>query len=127
MTTLWLLWRTNVGKSTLFNKLLGTHRAIVTDISWTTKELLVDNTDINWRKVQLIDSPWLDSFEEEVDDFRVQEMIINAWMQDKTILVVNKLDGKVFSDEVYTLLAEWYALWFTHVMPTSAIQASNYR
>ena len=145
---LWLLWRTNVWKSTLFNKLLWTHRAIVTDISWTTRELLVDNADINWRKIQLIDSPWLDSFEEEIpflntiiessdlllfmvdgkvdpgqDDFRIQKMIIDSGMQDKTILVVNKLDGKVFSDEVYMLLAEWYSLWFEHVLPTSAMQA----
>ncbi len=150
MTTLWLLWRTNVWKSTLFNKLLWTHRAIVTDISGTTRELLVDNSDIHWRKVQLIDSPWLDSFEEEVpflntiiessdlllfmvdgkvdpwhDDYRVKEMIVSAWMQDKTILVVNKLDGKVFNDEVHMLLAEWYSLWFEHVMPTSAMQAEG--
>lgn len=97
-----------------------------------------------------MDSPWLDSFEEEIpfletiikssdvllfmvdgkvdpwhDDIRVKEMIINAWMLDKTILVVNKLDGKVFTDEVYNLLAEWYSLWFSHVLPISAEQAEG--
>lgn len=147
---LWLLWRTNVGKSTLFNKLLGTHRAIVTDIAGTTRELLIDTTEFNGRHFEIIDSPGLESLEEEIpflehiiamsdllifvvdwkedpghDDFRIQKMIIDAWMQDKTLLVVNKLDGKVFTDEVYTLLAERYSLWFSHVLPTSAMQAEG--
>ncbi|MBP7848564.1 50S ribosome-binding GTPase [Patescibacteria group bacterium] len=52
-----LVGRTNVGKSTLFNRLLGTFRAIVTDIPGTTRELLREEKIINGRDVTLVDSP----------------------------------------------------------------------
>jgi translation elongation factor EF-Tu-like GTPase len=36
-------------------------------------------------------------------------MIIAAAKKEKTLLVVNKLDGKVYSDERHMILAERYA------------------
>jgi hypothetical protein len=36
-------------------------------------------------------------------------MIIDAGKKEGTLLVVNKLDGKVYSDERHMILAEWYA------------------
>lgn len=50
----------------LFNQLLGTHRAIVTDIPGTTRELLRDEVELAGKICQLIDSPGLLNFEEEV-------------------------------------------------------------
>ena len=42
MLTIGLIGCTNAGKSSLFNKLIGTHRAIVTDIHGTTRDILSD-------------------------------------------------------------------------------------
>ncbi len=61
-----LIGATNVGKSTLFNRLIGTHRAIVTDIAGTTRDIITDNTEFGGVTVQVSDSPGLDNFSEEL-------------------------------------------------------------
>ncbi|MEI7478417.1 MAG: GTPase [bacterium] len=62
-----LVGAANVGKSTLFNRLIGTYRAIVTNIAGTTRELLRDRS--TWeelKNVEIIDSPGLLDFHEEL-------------------------------------------------------------
>jgi len=66
MIRIGLVGRTNVGKSTLFNRLLGTFRAIVTDIAGTTRELLHEEGHIKHIPVTFVDSPGLADFEQEV-------------------------------------------------------------
>ncbi|MCB0326041.1 MAG: tRNA uridine-5-carboxymethylaminomethyl(34) synthesis GTPase MnmE [Bdellovibrionales bacterium] len=46
----------NAGKSTLFNALLGSERAIVTDIAGTTRDTLEEEIWIEGRNIRLIDS-----------------------------------------------------------------------
>lgn len=143
MLTIWLVGRTNVWKSSIFNRLVGSHRAIVTDISGTTRELIREVRD----GVMFIDSPGLATFDEErpfleevieqsdlllfvVDakeaywqhDDVIKAMIIAAAKKEKTLLVVNKLDGKVYSDERHMILAERYAQWFEELAWVSAEQ-----
>ena len=143
MLTIWLVGRTNVWKSSIFNRLIGSHRAIVTDISGTTRELIHEERD----GVVFIDSPGLATFDEErpfleeviadsdlilfvVDskeaygqhDDVIKWMIIDAGKKEGTLLVVNKLDGKVYSDERHMILAEWYAQWFEELVGVSAEQ-----
>ena len=140
-----IIGRTNVWKSTLFNALIWSHRAIVTDISWTTKELIQEVRKIWNREYMLIDSPWLDTFEEELpfieaiiehsdlllfvvdwkvepssQDEAIKEMIIKAWMKSKTLFLVNKLDWIINGPREDEFMAEWRAWWFEHTSGMSA-------
>jgi tRNA modification GTPase len=48
--------RPNVGKSSIFNKLAGTDRAIVTAIAGTTRDLVTETVDIHGMAVTLVDT-----------------------------------------------------------------------
>lgn len=54
-----LMGRPNVGKSTLFNQLLQTDRAIVTEIPGTTRDILREELVLSGRRVRLIDTAGL--------------------------------------------------------------------
>jgi len=48
--------RPNAGKSSLFNALIGAHRAIVTDVPGTTRDLLTEVVDLNGIRATLVDT-----------------------------------------------------------------------
>ena len=54
-----ILGRPNAGKSSLFNRLAGAGRAIVTDVPGTTRDLVTDVVDIDGAAVTLIDTAGL--------------------------------------------------------------------
>jgi tRNA modification GTPase len=49
----------NVGKSSLFNALIGTSRAIVTEIPGTTRDLVTETVDLDGLRVTLVDTAGL--------------------------------------------------------------------
>ena len=51
-----IVGKPNVGKSSLFNRLLGVARAIVTPMAGTTRDLVTDVSDLNGLAVTLVDS-----------------------------------------------------------------------
>ena len=51
-----VLGKPNVGKSTLFNRLLGSPRAIVTKVAGTTRDLLAETLDLNGIPITLVDT-----------------------------------------------------------------------
>ncbi len=141
-----LVGSTNVGKSTLFNRLIGQFRAIVTDIPGTTRDIiqhktLIDDIGI----VTFLDSPGLHDFTEEqplihhiinesdiilflIDDsvgITAKEQQIFDYITKKnkkkdTILIVNKVDIKYKQKDYETAINDYYHLGFKTMIPISA-------
>lgn len=146
-----LVGATNVGKSTLFNRLIGQFRAIVTDIPGTTTDILRHPADVpGIGKVTFLDSPGLHDFTEEVpfiqyivdhsdmilfiiDDgagisakeHYIFDYILKTNSKKKVILVVNKLDKKHKSTDYDLAIADYYTLGFEHVVGVSALNQIN--
>jgi tRNA modification GTPase len=51
-----IVGRPNAGKSSLFNALVGSHRAIVTDVPGTTRDLLTETVDLEGLRITLVDT-----------------------------------------------------------------------
>ncbi len=62
-----IVGKPNVGKSSLFNRLLGVDRAIVTPKAGTTRDLVSDVTDLNGLAVTLVDSAGIRSASDVVE------------------------------------------------------------
>jgi len=148
---IWLVGSTNVGKSTLFNRLIGQFRAIVTDIPGTTRDIIEHETLIDdIGKVTFLDSPGLLDFKEEeilikqiidhsdlilfmIDDSvgitakeqHIYSYIIEKHQKNNTILVVNKIDIKHKEKEYDLAINEYYNLGFEHIIGISAKKQKN--
>ena len=80
----------NVGKSSLFNALLGAGRAIVTATPGTTRDLVTETADINGLRVELVDTAGIRDAADEVEAEGVARAR-QAWTTADLVMVV--LDG----------------------------------
>jgi tRNA modification GTPase len=79
----------NVGKSSLFNMLLGHGRAIVTEIPGTTRDTLTESLGLNGVPVLLIDTAGIRSSRDEIESMGVARARREAADADLLIVVVN--------------------------------------
>lgn len=104
-----LVGETNVGKSSLFNRIVGASRAIVSDIPGTTRDVVSATMDIDGYLVKLSDTAGLRETDDTVerigiertnDEIENADILIhiitpkdtNKKIRDDEILVINKSD-----------------------------------
>lgn len=107
-----LAGRPNVGKSSLFNKLLAHERAIVTDIPGTTRDTITEAVSINGVPVLLTDTAGVRESSDDVERIGVNRT--RQAMADADLIVV-VLDGSTeLTNDDQDLLSE--ASKITHVV-----------
>lgn len=147
---IWLVWATNVWKSTLFNRLIGQFRAIVTDIPGTTTDIIQHKVQTDSSSFTFFDSPGLLDFTEELEyieqiikesdlllfliddsvwitakEHHILELIRKEKKQDSTILIINKLDIKRKESETEMAISDYYSLGLSSVIGISAKHERN--
>jgi len=79
----------NVGKSSVFNALVGASRAIVTDVPGTTRDLVTEVVDIEGLRVTLVDTAGLRDTDDPVEIEGVLRAQQSAAVSDLILLVVD--------------------------------------
>ena len=80
----------NVGKSSLFNALVGAERAIVTDVPGTTRDLVSETIDLRGLRVTLIDSAGVRESEDAIESEGVARSRQAARVADLTLCVLDR-------------------------------------
>ena len=141
-----LVGRPNVGKSTLFNKLVGSKVAIIEDTPGITRDRIYKTVSFNNCSFLLIDTGGIDigndKFNDEIkvqasiaideadvivfvvdgkeglttNDFVVRDMLLKS--NKEVIVAINKIDSKLARDNMY----DFYELGFDNYINISAEQ-----
>lgn len=85
-----LVGKTNVGKSSVMNSLLGEERAIVTDIKGTTRDVITESFLYNGIKINLIDTAGIRETNDVVESLGIKRSKENLKQSDIVLFV---LDG----------------------------------
>jgi tRNA modification GTPase len=91
-----VIGKPNVGKSSVFNALVGTSRAIVTDIPGTTRDLVTEVVDLDGLRVTLVDTAGLRPTPDRIEAEGVDRARQAQRVSDLTLVV---LDGATPLDE----------------------------
>jgi tRNA modification GTPase len=97
--TLAIVGRPNVGKSSLFNRLLEQDRAIVTDIPGTTRDLVSEVAAIRGIPVKFVDTAGIRSGQDLVETLGIERSYQAMADADVTLVVVD-LAAPVHSDDI---------------------------
>lgn len=147
--TVCVVGRPNVGKSTFFNRICGTRKAIVEDISGVTRDRLYEKVAYKDKFFNLIDTGGITiekaDFNEQIKiqaeiaidesdiviflvDVRVgitseEEMIAKMLRNTnkEVIVVVNKVDNQELLNNIY----DFYQFGFSHVVPVSSVHGTG--
>lgn len=99
--TIALVGRPNVGKSSVFNRLLREERAIVTEFPGTTRDLVAETTQIEGIPVRLVDTAGIRAARDPVEQLGVDRSVEALADADQVLFVVDgsqpwtRLDAEV--------------------------------
>ena len=150
MPTVALVGRPNVGKSTLFNKIVGKKVSIIEDIPGVTRDRIYQEAIYNKKKFYLVDTGGIDAtkmtFNDEIKmqaEIAIKDADIVVFIVDgkegltqndlivrdilrksnkEVIVAINKMDVKEARDNIY----DFYELGFDKYIPISSIHNTGY-
>ena len=94
-----IVGRVNVGKSTLFNRLVGQRVAVVEDFPGVTRDRLYAEAEINVRKVMLVDTGGMVGAEGDLLIQQVNEQAVEALREaDALVVLVDGREGPTAHD-----------------------------
>lgn len=109
-----LAGRPNAGKSSLFNALLGTERAIVTEVAGTTRDALEAATSFGGWPVRLVDTAGLRDADDRIERIGVE--VSRRWLDAADLMVLCVEAGRELDQDEKT----WAAARDTLVVRTKA-------
>jgi GTP-binding protein len=95
LRTVAIVGRPNVGKSTLFNRVLGERRSVVHETAGVTRDRIAEVTDWAGHPFQLLDTGGIIPFGETTGDFDEKVTQIAREAIEEADLVLFLVDGKV--------------------------------
>ena len=96
-----IVGKTNVGKSTLLNRLLHDDRAIVSSIHGTTRDTIEDTIDINGVTFRFIDTAGIRQTTDEVEQIGIQRTYAAI---DKARIILWIIDSNPAAEDIHKML-----------------------
>ena len=100
--------RPNAGKSSLFNALLGSERALVTDVPGTTRDAIEAQTDFLGWPVRLADTAGLWDAPEQID--RLGVAVSHRYVSSADLVLLCAEAGRPLGEDEITILRDYPAL-----------------
>jgi tRNA modification GTPase len=123
--TLAIVGRPNVGKSSLFNRLLEQDRAIVTEIPGTTRDLVSETASIGGIPVKLFDTAGIRETDERVESLGIERSLQAMADADLTLVVIDASEPASAEDEALIARAAGRPLVVANKCDLVAGQASR--
>jgi len=95
-----LVGKTNVGKSSIFNKLIGSNRAIVSDIAGTTRDVVSQQIDIDGYLVNLSDTAGIRKSHNKIEKIGMERTHNEIENADLVLYVYNEIPKELKTDGI---------------------------
>ena len=95
-----LIGKTNVGKSSIFNKLVGSNRAIVSSIAGTTRDVVSTQIDIDGYLVNLSDTAGIRKSKNKIEKIGIERTHSEIENADLIIHVYNEMPKEINPNEI---------------------------
>ena len=95
-----LVGKTNVGKSSIFNKLVGSNRAIVSNIAGTTRDVVSQQIDIDGYLVNLSDTAGIRQSRNKIEKIGIERTHNEIENADLILYVYNEMPRELKTDGI---------------------------